>query len=109
VSNAIFFQKVDFKQEPIYIVPSPRLVKPHFPKVANVVRLNYPNPNVASPGMLNVYVEKNEQVEAESKMSKGLIKPINVTADQTRNEKIVEITTKRSSRYRENSKKSDFS
>ncbi|XP_059486314.1 uncharacterized protein LOC132202958 [Neocloeon triangulifer] len=78
----------EFKQEPIYIIPSPRLVQPHFPKVANVAKLNIPE----EPAVINLHVQKPifaEEVE-ESEI---------VTT-----EKIPEMTTKRSSKYRKAAK-----
>jgi hypothetical protein len=90
---------VDFKQEPIYIVPSPRLVKTG--QISNYAIVNIPETNTNAAVPLAV----ESQVSGfEKKVGNLAGKPINVMED-----KVVEITTKKSSRYRDNSKKSDFS
>jgi hypothetical protein len=88
-------------------MPSPRLVRPHFPKVANVARLNYPNPSVVAPSFLKLHVHSPEvkEVTSEELVVPTTQPPVqDVTLHPER-----EVSTKRSSRYRDNSKKSNFS
>lgn len=108
----LFLQRVVYKQDPIYIMPSPRLVKPHFPKVANVARLNYPNPSKVAPNFLKLHVHSQDVRAVESVAAEEVVPttepPVqDVTLHPERDE--AEVSTKRSSRYRDNSKKSDFS